>query len=219
MLQEDDRVVTADGRPQQAVRIQGRRGTRHSQTRDSRVDRRSRLRVVDAAALEVAAVCHAHHNRRLESAVATPANERQLVTDLMIGGPNIVEELNLHDWLDPACGESYCTPNDVRFRQRRIVNALGAELLLQTPCDFEDSTLAPHLVDVLLAGNIGDILPKHDNARVPQHLIPHTLVEEIHHGRRIATELRIILGVELLRNRINVGRVHMQVERLRLRLR
>ena len=81
-------------------------------------------------------------------------------------------------------------------------------LLLQAVRDLEHAALALDLAQVLLARHVGHIFAKHENAFVARHLVFHADVEQIHHRRRLARELRIVLGVELLARRIDVGRVH-----------
>src|SRR5690349_5639892 len=88
---------------------------------------------------------------------------------------------------------------------RSCMYARSAELLLQTPRDFEDAALALHFVRVLLARQIGDIFAEHENALIAPHLVFHARVEEIDHRGLVARELRVVFGVELLARRINVG--------------
>ena len=63
MLEEEHRVVAADRRPQEAVRVERVRRHHDAQPRDVRHQHRARLRVVDRAAADVAADRHAHDDR------------------------------------------------------------------------------------------------------------------------------------------------------------
>ena len=70
-LQEEHRVVAADGGAQQAGGIQGRAGIDHPQAGDVGEGALAALAVVDGAAHEVAADGHPHHHGGLEVVVAS----------------------------------------------------------------------------------------------------------------------------------------------------
>src|SRR5207248_10914055 len=93
-----------------------------------------------------------------EGAVRAPAQRRQLVAELMIRGPDVIEELDLHDGLQAAGREPDRPAHDVRLGERRVVHAVAPELALQPPGDLEDAALALHLREVLLAAGVGDVL-------------------------------------------------------------
>src|SRR5687768_3153825 len=100
--------------------------------------------MVDRAA-DVATVRRPDHDGRTEVAVGAPAHRRQLVAQLHVRRPDVVEELDLDDRLEAAQRETDRAADDVGFGEWRVVDALVAELLLQPPGDFEDATLALHL--------------------------------------------------------------------------
>ena len=140
---------------------------------------------------------------------------RQLVADLHVGRPDVVEELDLDHRLDAASRQADRAADDVGLGERRVVDPVAAELLLQSPGDLEDAALALHLAEVLLAAGVGHVLAEDDDARIARHLVLQAGVEQVHHRGRVAGELRIVLGVELLGGRIDVGRVDVLVDACR----
>ena len=84
------------------------------------------LAVVDGAALEVAAVGHADHQRALEGAVRAPADQRQLVADLHVRRPDVVEELDLDHRLEAARGHPDGAADDVGLGERRVEDAVAS---------------------------------------------------------------------------------------------
>ena len=102
----------------------------------------------------------------------------------MHGGPDVVEELNLHHRLESAHGHAEGAAHDVGFGQRRVEDALGAELALQAAGDLEDSALALQLlvVQIFFVGAVGDILAEDDDALVAPHLVAQAEVDEVGHG-------------------------------------
>ena len=99
MLEEEDRVVAADGRAQKAGYVQGGGRHHHAEAGTVREDRFAALTVIHAATGEVASDRHAKYYRRFESAVRTPAHHAELVSNLHHGRPDVVEELNLGNGL------------------------------------------------------------------------------------------------------------------------
>ena len=128
----------------------------------------------------------------------------------MIGGPDVVEELNLDHGLQPAGRQPDGPADDVRFGERRVVDAIAAELALQTPCDLEDAAFALHFLEVLLATDVGDVLAEYQDPGVARHFILHAGIEQIHHGGRLAREMGIVFGIELLGRGIDIRRVDPQ---------
>ena len=220
MLEKEHGIVAPDGRAQQAVGIQRRGGTDHPQARAVGEDRGTRLRVIHGAA-DVAAVRRAHDERSRKGVVRAPAHGRQLVTQLHVRGPDVIEELHFDDGLEPAVRQPDRTADDIRLGERRIVDPMAAELLLQPPGDLEHATLSLHVAKVLLARHVGHVLSEKEDAVVPAHFVPHADVEQVHHRGGLSRELRIVLGVELLTRGIHVRRVHAEQDgvggRLRLR--
>src|SRR5258705_4688858 len=80
-------------------------------------DQGAALGMIDGPPLETPAVRHAHHDRRAECVGGPPAYGRELVAELMIGGPDVIEKLDLDDRLEaPGC-EPDGSANDVGFGQ------------------------------------------------------------------------------------------------------
>ena len=76
----------------------------------------------------------------------------QLVADLVHGGPDVVEELDFDHRLHAAHGIADGAADDVGLGQRRVEDAVGAELGLQAGGELEDAALAFDLGRALLRG-------------------------------------------------------------------
>ena len=150
-----------------------------------RKQRRASLGVIDRAA-NVSAISRPDDDRRREIVVGAPAHSRELVTKLHVGGPDVIEELDLDYRLESTNGKTNRAPNDVGFSKWRIVHPRPAKLFLQAPGDFEHATLALHLAQIFFARDIRDILTEDENLLVAAHLVLHARVEEIDHRRRLA---------------------------------
>src|SRR5688500_6625208 len=119
--------------------------------------------MVDRAA-DVSAVRGSDDDRSRERVVRPPAHGRQLVPDLHVRRPDVVEELDLDDGLEAPERHADRAADDVGFSERRVVYAQVAEFLLQTPRNLEDPALALDLVEVLPARGVGDVFAKDDDA-------------------------------------------------------
>src|SRR5213076_314867 len=108
--------------------------------------------MVDRAALQIATVRDAHHHRAREGVAGAPPQSGQLVAELMVGGPDVVEELDLHDGLQAASREADGAAHDVGLGERGIVNPIAPELSLEPPRDLEDTALA---LDVVAPATVG----------------------------------------------------------------
>src|SRR5436305_986257 len=128
VFQKQHGVVAPDRGPQQAVRVECGAGADHAQPRHGRERHGARLRVIDRPAFQVSAVGHSHDRGTAEGVVRAPAQRRQLVAELMIRGPDVVEELDLHDGLQAAGREPDGPAHDVRLGERRVVHAVAPEL-------------------------------------------------------------------------------------------
>ena len=162
--------------------------------------------MVDGAALQVAAVGDADHDRALVAAVRAPADERELVADLHEGRPDVVDELHLGHRLQPARRDPDRAPDDVGFGERRVVDAVRAVAPLQVVRDLEDAALALHLAEARLARAVRDVLAEHHDARVARHLVVEAGVQQVDHRARVALRLR--LAGERRRGGVDVLRVH-----------
>ena len=91
----------------------------------------------------------------------------------MHGGPDVVEELDFDDRLHAADGHADGAADDVGFGERRVEDAVGAELLLQAGGELEDAALAFDLAlaQLLIAAGVGHIFAEDDDARVAAHLV------------------------------------------------
>src|SRR5207247_1383599 len=76
------------------------------------------------AALQIAPVGDAHHDRAREGVAGAPAQGGELVAQLMIGGPDVVEELNLDDGLQAAGRVDDRAAHGVRLGVRGVVELL-----------------------------------------------------------------------------------------------
>ncbi len=97
----------------------------------------------------------------------------ELVAHLVHGGPDVVEELDLDDGLEAADGHADGAADDVGLGERRVPDAVGAELGLQAGGELEDAALALDLAGAegLVAGGVGDVFAEDDDARVAAHLV------------------------------------------------
>ena len=130
----------------------------------------TRLRVVDASALQIASVRRSDDERRRECPVRAIAHGRQLVSDLVERRPDVVEELDLDDGVHPSERLSDGSSNDVRLSERRVVHPLCPELRLKAMRDFENTALSLHLTQRRGFGHVGDVFAEHHDARIALHL-------------------------------------------------
>ena len=117
------------------------------------------------AAREVTADRDPDDDRRAERPARAPARRRELVADLQHRGPDVVEELDLDDRLQPARGPSDRPADDARLGEGRIEDARGPELLLEAGRHLEDAALALAFVEDVFAARVGDVLAPHRDAR------------------------------------------------------
>ena len=151
MLEEQHRVIAADGGPQQPVGVERGGRAHYAEAGNGGEHRGAGLRVVWAAASQVSAVRDAHHDGGAERVARAPAQRGELASQLMVGGPDVVEELDLDDRLQPPRRESDRAAHDARLSERRVVHSLASEMALESPGDLEHPTLPLHLGEMLLA--------------------------------------------------------------------
>src|SRR5215472_18610654 len=106
--------------------------------------------MIDRAALQVAADGHTNHQRALPFIARAPSEQCQFVANLVHGGPDVVEELDLGYRFQSACGHADGPADNVGFGERRIEHPRTAELALQIGSNFEDAALPLDLVETLL---------------------------------------------------------------------
>ncbi len=118
-------------------------------------------------------------------AVGAPAHQRQFIADLVHGGPDVIEELNLDHRLHAARRVADGAAHDVGLGQRRVEDALGAELGLQAGGELEDAALALDLGERVFAAGVGHVFAVDDDARIAAHLVVQAGVDEVGHGARL----------------------------------
>src|SRR5580658_10835191 len=117
------------------------------------------LRVINRTPGKISADGHSNYHRAREGIVLAPTYHRQLVANLHHRRPDVIEELNLHDGLQPACGHAGGAAHDRGLGQRRIEDAVRAKLVLQAERQFEDSAFAfdQLALQILFAAAIGHV--------------------------------------------------------------
>src|SRR5271166_6034731 len=100
------------------------------------------LRMVDGTPGEISANGHANYHGTRECIIRAPANYGKLVANLHHRRPDVVEEPDLDDGLEPARGHSSGTADDRSLCQRRIENPVVAKFALQAEGQLEDSAFA-----------------------------------------------------------------------------
>ena len=166
VLEEQHRIVAADRRAQQPGGVDRVRRIGDADARAVREDALARLAVIRAAAAQVAADRHADDHRAREVIARPVAQHRHLVAQLHHRRPDVVEELNLDDRLQPARRHADAAADDARFGDRRVEHAVVAEQPLQAVRHLEDAALAGHDRQRVLAAGVGDVLAEDDDARV-----------------------------------------------------
>ena len=71
-----------------------------------------------------------------------------------------------------------------------LKTALAAERALQAVRHLEHAAFARHLVEQLVAADVGHVLAEHHHPRVVRHLVVQRPVDERHHRFRLALRLR-----------------------------
>ena len=105
-----------------------------------------------------------HDGRGILSAAAV-AELRQLVDDLIEGRIDEVAELDLRHRPQPVHRHSDRGADDARLGQRRVDDAVGAELLDESQRGAED------------AAELAHVLAQHHHPRVAAHLDPERVID------------------------------------------
>ena len=155
-----------------------------------REDALARLTVVRTAAAQIAADRRADHHRARPGVARSIAHHRHLVADLHHRRPDVVEELDLDDRLQPARRHPDGAADDVRFGERRVEDAIVAEQPLQAVRQLEDAALARHDRQRVLLARVRDVLAEDDDARVARHLVLQRAVDRRDHRVRLAFGVR-----------------------------
>ena len=157
MLEEDDRVVAAQGRAEQADRILG-----IGRRRDQPAGIVDELHLVGLAMPGIAAFeeadRHAQHHRRGEAVVGAPAH-RPAIVDLLGRGLGIFAELDFRHRHQPGERHADGAADDPFLVEAGVEDPLGAVLLLQAQGHRVDAALRP------------DILAEQEDARVDLQLV------------------------------------------------
>ena len=167
-LEEDHRVVVLDRRDQQALGIVGIGGDDGLQTGDMGEQRFGRLRM-RLAAEDAAAGGHPHDERAGEVAGGPVTQSRSLRDDLVVGGIDVVGELDLDHRPQAVGGHADRRADDAAFVDRRVEAAALAEPFLQTRRAAE------------YAAEIADILAENDDAVVLGHLDRMRIADRLDH--------------------------------------
>ena len=171
VLDEDDRVVVADRRLQQALGVGGRRRAGDEQAGDVQVHRLEAVRV-GRAELMAAAARHPDHERDPDLAVEHVGDRRGVVDDLVEGEQREVDRHQLDDRPQPAHRGADAGADDRVLGDRHVADAALAELLHQALGDLESA-----LEDA-------DVLAQQQDRLVPLHLLAERGVERLPHPHR-----------------------------------
>ena len=106
----------------------------------------------------------------------------------MHGRPDVVEELNLNDWLHAARGVANGATDNIGFSQRRVEDALGTELVLKSRGELEDAAFSLDFRERLRTAGVCHVLAIDDDAGVTAHLVVEAGIDEVGHCAR-ATSL------------------------------
>ncbi len=171
-LHEDDRIVAANGRGQQALGVRWVGWVDHLEPRGVDEDGFGRLRVV-VPALDSAAGGHAYHHWRLVLAARAVAHLGQLVHDLVVGRVHVVGELDLGHRPQPVQRHPDGAAHDAVFRQRCVDATVRAEFFLQAHGGAKNAAKAAH------------VFAQHHDPAVPAHLDPKAVIhglDDVHLG-------------------------------------
>ena len=170
VVEEDHRVVVADRRGHQALRVRGRRGNDDLETRDAHEHAVDRARVLSGPA-GGEAVARLEHERHLHLPGGHGVEAGSLVHDLVHGDEHELRHVQLDD--RPVAGERGPDRHpDLRgLRDRRHADAIVAEglhvgVVLGEPevlTEVEDRVVALHLLMDRLAdrGDVGKLACHH----------------------------------------------------------
>ena len=179
VLEEEHRVVVADRRAQETGGVVRRRRDDDLQPRHVGEERLDRLRVVQRA-VDPAAVRRADGHRDAEAVVRAVAHPRRLGHELVERREDEVRELDLGDRAKAVHRRADRGADDHRLGQRRVDDAIVAELGPQAVRGEEDAALLP------------DVLAEQDDRRVAPHLLGHRVADGLderleRHPRRPAS--------------------------------
>src|SRR5207302_10570114 len=105
--------------------------------------------MVDRAALQIATVRDAHHHRAREGVAGAPPQSGQLVAEMMVGGPDVGEELDLDDGLQAARREADRAAHDAGRGERGSVTRSAPEVSLDPPGALAPPARSLHVLQSL----------------------------------------------------------------------
>ena len=158
----------ADRREQQPLRVVRVRRADDLEAGDVDEERLGRLRVVEAAA-DAAADGRAHDHLGRVLAARAPAELRQLADDLVVRRVDEVRELDLRDRHEAVERHADRGADDAALGERRVDDAVVAELVPEALGDAED------------AADLAHVLAEHDDAIVAPHLVAEGVVDRLDH--------------------------------------
>ena len=122
--------------------------------------------------------------------------------------------MDFHHRLQPTRRHTHGAPHNTGFGQRRIEDAVGAEIHLQTVREFEDSALALHhfLGQILFTAAIGHVFAKDQHALVVLHLIAQRVIDQVRHGLGRACLFHRFFRSLLQRRGLPVKRWRLRIE-------
>ena len=212
VLKEQHRIVRANRGAQQPANIERGRRHHHAQPGNVREDYFAALAMVNGTAGEVAADGNANHRRAFEVSRRAPALRGHFIAQLHHGRPDVVEELNFRNRLQPSNGHADGAPHDRSFGDRRIEHAARAVLALQARSGLEDAALPFHVGQIFDAAAVRDIFSEDYDALVAGHFVEQRGRDDFNHRFWMAVQMR--LRFKLLRGGIDIGRVDIHVNRI-----
>ena len=168
VLEEDDRVVVADGGLEQALGVGRGGGHADLQAGDVGEPGLQRLRVLGGVAA-AAALLGPNDHRQGDFAAEHVAHLGGLVGDRLHAEAQKVGVHDLADWAGAGRGGANGQRGDRFLGDRRVANSLEAELVDQSLGYAKDAAAAPD----------GDVLAEDENGRVAPHLLAQRLVERL----------------------------------------
>ncbi len=166
VLEEDDRVVVVDRRPEQPAHVLGRR--REHDLEPGHVDEpRLQLLRVLRARRPARSTLRADRERHLQLATRHRPVLRRLVDELLHGEREEVLVHDLDDRPHPLHGRADPAADDRHLRDGRVADAPRAELVEEA---LRDGHRAAHLRDVLAHDEDALVLPQRPRERVAHRL-------------------------------------------------
>src|SRR6266567_5555693 len=192
VLEKKNGIIAANCRTQKPVSVLGVGGKADAQAGDMSKDALTALRVIDGSSREVSANGHTDHRRAGKVSVRAPADQGQLIAELVHRRPDVIKELYFHHRFQPARGHAYGASHNVGFGQGRVENTVSAKLHLQPRRQLEHATLAFDLLlfQIFFAAAIGNVFAKDHNAVVATHFIFQADVDQFGHSLVPAVRLR-----------------------------